>query len=73
MCHANNEKWKTTIEGSNRTTKSKKNQNARRKGNLQILENIESKYHQTTRDERKIENKKRTSQENEIMTRNQAK
>ena len=40
MCHANNEKRKTTNDRRNRTTKSSKNQNAPGKGNLQILENI---------------------------------
>ena len=38
--------------------KSRKNLNARRKGNLQILGNIGSGHHQTSRDEKikKIEN-----------------
>ena len=38
ICHSNNEKQKTTNEGRNRTTKSRKKQNVRRNGNLQILE-----------------------------------
>ena len=40
MYHTSNEKRQTTHDGWSRTTKSSKNQNARRKGNLQILENI---------------------------------
>ena len=46
LCHANNEKRKTTYEGRNGTTKSRKNQNARRIGNLQILGNIGSGHNQ---------------------------
>ena len=38
MCHA--EKRKTANDGRNWTTKSRKNQNAQRIGNLQILENV---------------------------------
>ena len=53
MCHANNEKRETTHDGRNRTTKLRKNQDAQRKGNLQILGNIGSGYHQTSGDERK--------------------
>ena len=37
MCHANNEKWKTTND-----CQIKKNQNDQKKGNLQILGNIGS-------------------------------
>ena len=37
MCHANDEKWEMTNDGSNRSTKSRKNQNAQRKGNLKYL------------------------------------
>ena len=37
---------KMTYDGRNRTTKSGENQNARRKGNLQLLGNIESGRHQ---------------------------
>ena len=36
MRHASNEKYQPTHDGS-QTTKSSSNQNARRKGNLQIL------------------------------------
>ena len=43
--HANNEKWVTTHVERYGTTKSRKNQNARRKENLQILENIENRHH----------------------------
>ena len=34
MCHANNEIWKKRNNLKNRTTKSRKNQNAWRKGKL---------------------------------------
>ena len=53
MYHANNEEPETTHDGRNRTTKSRKNQSARRKENLQIIGNIENRYHQTSGDERK--------------------
>ena len=53
MCHAYHEKRKTTNDEGNGTTKSRKNQNAPRKGNLQILGNIGSGHNQTSRDERK--------------------
>ena len=66
MCHANNEKRKTTNDRRNGTTKSTKNQNARRKGNLQILENMGSRHHQTSSDEKKI----KVSQENKKKTKN---
>ena len=42
MCHVNNEKRKTANDGRNRTTKSGKKQNPRRKRNLQVLGNIGS-------------------------------
>ena len=42
MHHANNEKWETTLDGWNGATKSRKNSNARRKGNLQNLEILEA-------------------------------
>ena len=45
MCHARNENWKKTNNKRNRTTKSRKNQNASRKGKLQVLGNIRSGYH----------------------------
>ena len=56
MCHANNEKQKTTNNGWNRSNKSRKNQNALRKGNLQMLGNIGSGHHQISGDERIIKN-----------------
>ena len=65
MCHANNEKRKTTNAGRNRTTKLRKNQNAWRKGNLQVLGNIGSGHHQTSQDERKKKSKKSISGERE--------
>ena len=40
MCQANNEKQKTTHDGRNGTIRSRKNENAQGKGNLEILENI---------------------------------
>ena len=58
-----------TNYGRNSTTKSRKNQNARKKGNLQILGNIGNGHHQTNRDERK--KLKRIPQEKEKTTRNQ--
>ena len=54
----------------NRSTKSRKNQNARRKGNLQLTGNFGSGHHKTIGDERK-KNQKRIPQENEKTTRNQ--
>ena len=66
MCHANNGKQKSTNNATKRNTESRKNQ---RKGNIQVLGNIESEQHQTSRDERK--NLKRVSRENEKTTRNQ--
>ena len=45
MYHAHNEKGKMTNEGRNRTTKSRKNQNAWRKRNLKILGNTGSGHH----------------------------
>ena len=50
---------KQTYNRRNRTTKSRKNQNARRKGKLQILGNIESGNQQNSADE--IKNIKRVS------------
>ena len=46
MCHANKEKQEMTYDR-------RKNQNARRKGNLLILGNIGSRHHQTSGDKRK--------------------
>ena len=42
-----NVKQKTTLDGRNRTTKPRKNQKSRRKGNLQIFEDIGSRQRQT--------------------------
>ena len=39
--------------GRNRTIKSRKNQKALKKGNLQVFGNIGSRHHQISRDERK--------------------
>ena len=41
-------KWQTTPDGRSRTTKSSSHQNARRKGNQQILGDIGSCHHQTS-------------------------
>ena len=46
MCHASNEKWQMTHDRS-QTTKSSSHQNARRKGNIQILGNIGSWWAET--------------------------
>ena len=64
MRHTSNEKRKTTHDGRNRTAKSRKNQDIRRRGNVQILWSIGSWHHQTNRDEGK-------PQENKKNTRNQ--
>ena len=69
MCHAYNEKRETTNDGRNRTTKSRKNQNAQRKGNLQILGNIGSEHNLKCGNERKKFPK--IHQVNEKTTRNQ--
>ena len=70
MSNADNEKGKRTNNGRNKTGKSRKNQNTRRKGNLLVPGNIESGHHQTSGDERK--NIKRVSLTNEKTSRNQA-
>ena len=44
MCYAHTEKWKKTKKRSNRTTKSRKNQNARRKGKLREFGKIGGKH-----------------------------
>ena len=56
MSHAYNKKMKTTNNGRDRTAKLRKNQNARREENLQILENIRSRLHETSEDEKKKSN-----------------
>ena len=69
MCHANIEKRKTTNDGKNITTKSRKSQNDRKKEKSQILGNIGSGHHQTSgRWKKKV---KRIPHENEKTTRNQ--
>ena len=52
MYQASNEKQKTKYDGMNRTAKSRRNQNARRNGNQQILWDTGSRQYQTSRDER---------------------
>ena len=53
ICDAKNESWETTYDRKNRTNKSRKNQEAWRKRNLQIHGTIESGHRQTSGDERK--------------------
>ena len=52
MRHAYNERRKITINAMNKTTKSRKNQNAWRKGNLQLVGKVGTGHHQTSEDER---------------------
>ena len=68
MCHANNELWEKTNDGRNRTTKSRMNQNAWRKGKLQVLENIGNGHHQTSQGEKKKKNLKREFLRNKKST-----
>ena len=70
MYYAHNEKLKKTNDVMNRTTKSRKNENFRRNGNLQILGNIGSGHDQTKGDERKIKGKKKKASQKTF--RNQA-
>ena len=51
--HANNEKRKPTNDGINKTKKSKKNQEAQRKGILQVLWIIGRRHDQTSQIEKK--------------------
>ena len=60
---------KAKKDGKNRSSKSRENQNAQRKGNLQIFGNIGSGHHQTSGDER--ENLQRIHKDNVKTTRNQ--
>ena len=57
----NNNKWQTTSNWRNRTTKSRQDQNARRKQDLQILRNLGGWHHQRSGNEK--QNSKRISQE----------
>ena len=61
MRHANNEKWETTHDRRNRTTKSRKNQNVKKKWNLPTLGNKQM--------EMKEKNEKRATKENQKATR----
>ena len=65
MWHANNETWKKTNNGRIRIDRSRMNQNAWSKGNIQLLGNIGSGHHQISGDERKKKTKKRISDERE--------
>ena len=57
MYHAHKEKWEKRNNERNRIGKSGQNQNAWRKGNLQVLWNIGNGHHQTSENEkRKKEN-----------------
>ena len=62
MRSVRHEKWQTTSNWRKRTTKSRQDQNARRKRDLKILRNLDGWHHQTTRNEK--QNSKRISQEN---------
>ena len=62
MWHAHNKKWEKTNNGRNKTAKSRKNQNAWRKGKLQVYGNIGNGHHQTNGDLKKWE---KISQTNE--------
>ena len=53
MCHVKNESGKRQMAKEKELPKSRKNQNAWRKRNLQTLGNIRSGYHQTTDDKKK--------------------
>ena len=64
-----NEKRETTNDGRNRITKSRKNQNSSRKGNVLKLWNIGIIYHQIGGDKRK--KLKRIFQEKEKASLNQ--
>ena len=52
MCHADVEIWEKRNNGRNITAESKRIKTLREK-KLQVLENIGSGYHQTSKDERK--------------------
>ena len=71
ICHANNEKRKTTYDGGDRTTKSRKIRTLGEKETYKILGNTGSGHHQTCGDERKKKKKKKKTQENEKAARNQ--
>ena len=68
MYHANNKKRKTTNDGWNWTTTSRRNQRAQRKRNLQILGILEDNAIKHVEMKEKI---KRILQKNEITARNQ--
>ena len=55
MRSARHEKWQTTSNWRNRTTKSRQDQNARRKRDLQILGHLGGWHHQTSRMKNKIQ------------------
>ena len=62
MRSARHEKWQTTSNWRNRTTKSRQDQNARRKRDLQILRNLGGWHHQTSGNEK--QNSETISQKN---------
>ena len=53
MCHCDYKKRKKTKNGRNRTAKSRKYQNVRRKGSLQVLRNSGSGHNQVNGDGKK--------------------
>ena len=61
MRSARHEKWQTTSNWRNRTTKSRQDENTRRKRDLQILRNLGGWHHQTSRNE-KLNYKKNISE-----------
>ena len=69
MFHTHNEKWEKRINSRYWTATSRKNQDVRRKDNIQRFGNIGSEHHQKGEDEQKIK-KKRISQTNEKTSRN---
>ena len=74
MSDANNEKLAKRNKRKNRTAKSRKNQNALRKVNLQVLGNIGNGYHESSRLKKKIRKeylrRKRKCLETNLCSRN---
>ena len=54
MYHAHNRKWEKRNDRRNKTAKSRKNQNAWRKGKLQAIKNSRRRLDQTSGDELNI-------------------
>ena len=53
MCHADNKKWEKRNNGRNRTAKIKKELEVWREELLQVFNDVRSRHHQTSRNERK--------------------